>query len=100
MAEIKLTAAVAASPERVYEALTTNEGLTKWWTSHCSGGMEVDEKIRFEFPKYKYYCVMRIDNLEVGMLVAWTCIESNMGGTDEWVGTIIKWELIPKESGT
>ena len=40
---------INASVEAVYAALTTDEGLTKWWTNDVSGAGEVGSTIKFRF---------------------------------------------------
>lgn len=33
---------IACSPGEVFDALTTDEGLSRWWTTDTSGAGEVD----------------------------------------------------------
>ncbi len=37
MAEIHHRIGIKASAERIYQALTTNEGLASWWTNDVTG---------------------------------------------------------------
>src|SRR4051794_41946229 len=39
-----------ATPDAVYEALTTVEGLAGWWTDDVRGGGEVGGILGFRFP--------------------------------------------------
>jgi uncharacterized protein YndB with AHSA1/START domain len=39
-----------ASPEKVYDALTTVEGLAGWWTDDTKGNPEVGGVLEFRFP--------------------------------------------------
>ncbi len=49
MFDINHQVGIKVSPEKVYEALTTNEGLAKWWTTDTSGAGEVGSVIEFRF---------------------------------------------------
>jgi len=40
---------IKASVEAIYSALTTNEGLTQWWTNDVSGAGGVGTIIKFRF---------------------------------------------------
>lgn len=40
---------IQAPSEQVYEALTTNDGLMKWWTNDVSGAGDVGAVIKFRF---------------------------------------------------
>ena len=49
MAEINHRVGIAASASDVYQALTTDEGLSRWWTTDTRGAGEVGSVIRFRF---------------------------------------------------
>lgn len=49
MVDINHRIGIKASPEQVYEALTTNEGLAKWWTSDTTGAGGIGSIIKFRF---------------------------------------------------
>ena len=51
MFEINHRVGIKASPEQIYAALTTDDGLTKWWTNDISGAGagDVGSIIRFRF---------------------------------------------------
>jgi uncharacterized protein YndB with AHSA1/START domain len=40
----------SSSPEDAYEALTTREGLSAWWTRDTQGATDIDGVIQFRFP--------------------------------------------------
>jgi len=40
---------IKASPEKIYELLTTDNGLSKWWTNDVSGAAEKGSIIEFRF---------------------------------------------------
>lgn len=82
------------TPEKVYEALTTIEGLAGWWTDGTtgqtvggSGSTDVGEVIEFRFPPGGFD--MQVTEQVPGERVGWKVVE----GPEEWVGTTIDWDL-------
>ena len=49
MVDIIHRVGIAASANEVYNALTTNVGLAKWWTNDTSGAVNVGSIIKFRF---------------------------------------------------
>ncbi|OOZ11888.1 hypothetical protein BOW25_10695 [Solemya velum gill symbiont] len=49
MVDIIHRVGIAASADEVYSALTTNEGLAKWWTTDTTGAGNVGSIIKFRF---------------------------------------------------
>jgi len=76
-----------ASPDQVYDAITTIDGLAGWWTEETSGGTGVDDVIEFRFIPGGFD--MKVTALEPGKTVRWDVVE----GPDEWLGTSIEWDL-------
>ena len=76
-----------ASPDDVYAALTTIEGLSGWWTRDTTGVTEVGGAIAFRFPPGGFD--MKVVELEPGKKVLWEVVE----GPVEWVGTRVSFEL-------
>jgi len=76
-----------SSPEKVYEALTTLEGLAGWWTDDTTGNPEVGGVIEFRFPPGGFD--MKVLELKPSERVVWEVV----GGPDEWVGTTVEWDL-------
>ncbi|HEU5242701.1 MAG TPA: SRPBCC domain-containing protein [Ornithinibacter sp.] len=77
----------AATPETVYDALTTVEGLAGWWTDDTTGSPEVGGILRFRFPVGGFD--MEVVALEPPERVVWRVVE----GPEEWVGTTVDWDL-------
>jgi uncharacterized protein YndB with AHSA1/START domain len=82
---------ISSTPERVYHALTTPEGVREWWTRDAdldsmAGGMG-------EFRFYKGHGVtkVRIDELKPPARVAWMVLSANAPGG--WNGTTITFDL-------
>jgi len=88
---------LAASPATVYAALSTQDGLRGWWTQTCDADETQGGRATFRFgPHHK---TMRIDRLDPGREVQWTCVGAHLEvpgmAPDEWVGTTIAWRLAP-----
>jgi len=76
-----------STPEQVYEALTTIDGLSGWWTERTTGATEPGGVIAFRFKDDGFD--MNVAELEPGHRVLWEVV----GGPEEWVGTKIHWDL-------
>ncbi|WP_335871631.1 SRPBCC family protein [Bacillus sp. 2205SS5-2] len=83
-------------PEKIYEAITTSEGIKGWWTSDAKVEPTVGTVAEFGFYNRQAVFQMHIDKLEKGKLVNWTA-QHDMPG---WKGTKISFELSPQENGS
>ena len=88
MPDILLEVPVSASPERVYEAITKQQGLSNWWTPDVSGDAEVGHSVQFRFPG-GYAVGMETVALEPGRRLQWIVRE----GSPDWIGTDVTWDL-------
>lgn len=95
MAEIRHFVTISASPERVYEALTTQSGLSGWWTVDVTALPREGAVLTFDF-KPHYHDEMRVTRLVPNQRVEWECIADH----DEWVGTTFTFDLEAKDGGT
>ena len=77
-----------STPERVYDALTTLDGLSGWWTEKTSGETGVGGVIEFRFPPVGGFD-MEVLDLRPAERVTWRVVD----GPEEWIGTTIDWEL-------
>jgi len=77
----------SSSPEKVYDALTTLEGLSGWWTDDTTGSTETGGVIAFRFPPGGFD--MEVVDQRPGEAVTWKVVE----GPEEWVGTTVGWQL-------
>jgi uncharacterized protein YndB with AHSA1/START domain len=76
-----------SSPEKVYDALTTLDGLSGWWAEDTSGDTGTGGVIKFRFGPGGFD--MKVDKLDPGRLVRWEVVE----GPAEWVATHVQWDL-------
>ena len=78
-----------ATPERVYEALTTVDRLAGWWTADTKGsGSEVGDVLAFRFPPVGGFD-LEVVELRPPERVLWRVVD----GPPEWVGTTVDWQL-------
>jgi uncharacterized protein YndB with AHSA1/START domain len=75
------------SPAKVYEALTTVDGLAGWWTDDTRGDAGLGGVLEFRFPAGGFD--MEVIEQRAPERVAWRVVE----GPQEWVGTEVDWRL-------
>ena len=78
---------IKSAADHVYEALTTCEGLSGWWTNDTRGETSVGGVIQFRFPVGGFD--MKVLELDPNKRVLWQVVD----GPKEWIGTKISWEL-------
>ena len=89
MPNIRHELLIGASDDIVYNAITSHEGLSGWWTPNSSAKPELNSVARFPFGS-KYFKEMKITELIPSSKVTWICIT----GAEEWIGTTISFELL------
>lgn len=79
---------VTPTPETVYDALTTVEGLAGWWTEDTTGKPgDVGGVVEFRFPVGGFD--MEVVELRPSERVVWRVVD----GPEEWVGTTVEWDV-------
>ncbi|GAA2629254.1 SRPBCC domain-containing protein [Actinomadura fulvescens] len=76
-----------SSPQKVYDALTTLDGLSGWWAEKTTGNPDLGGVIAFQFAAGAFD--MKVTELDPGRLVRWEVV----AGPPEWVGTTVHWDL-------
>lgn len=97
MPDIMHLVKIHASPDRVYEALTTVEGVRNWWTRDAALDSQVGGAGEFRFHQGKSVTRIRIDELKPQVRVTWATIASFL---PDWDGTTITFDLRNEGSGT
>src|SRR5258708_6632201 len=77
----------SSSPEAVYKALATREGLAAWWTNNTQGESTLGEQLQFRFKAGGFD--IKVLELHPGQRVLWQVVD----GPKEWIGTQVSWEL-------
>jgi len=84
---------IKAPIEKVYEALSTINGIAGWWTEHTSGTSEPGETVvvRFLTPQgeEKGSMHMQVKAMEPNKMVAWKFTD----GPEEWIDTNATFDL-------
>ncbi len=84
-----------ASPEAVFEAITTASDVTAWWAPTTGSGGEGGE-LRVTF-SHAEPLVLHVDTAQPPAMVVWSVVACPF--LPDWVGTTISFELSPGESG-
>ncbi len=95
MNAIKHFLLIKAPPDKIYQALTTQEGISNWWTSQNKISGKVGDTNIFDFGS-RYHNEMEIIQLEQDIKVEWSC----RVGDNEWVGTNILFSMEELEDST
>lgn len=83
-------------PGAAYAALTTQEGITGWWTSRADvSGAEVGDTLRMSFPDMPFSWDMRVDKASSPAVMEWDCD----GGPPGWEQTRVVWGVEPTAAG-
>jgi uncharacterized protein YndB with AHSA1/START domain len=88
MPNIRHELLIAAPADKVYAALTSQQGLAGWWTPGAKAKAEQGSIAHFDFGP-DYFKEMKIESLEPSKHVEWRCT----AGVQEWVGTALSFEL-------
>ena len=78
------------TPEKVFEALTTLDGLSHWWVTGTAGEPGQGGVILFGFTD------MKVVEAKPHEFVKWQCIR----GPEEWVGTEVSFRLRQEKDQT
>lgn len=96
MANILHQLTIEVSPERVYEAITHQDGLANWWTRDTVAEAKTGAIAEFGFKNREVVFKMRIDLLDPNKKVMWQCL----GGSPEWEDTRLSFALAENPNGT
>jgi uncharacterized protein YndB with AHSA1/START domain len=95
MASIKHLFHINASKEKVYEAISTINGLSNWWTIKTSGDTKPGGIIQFRFGDFGGPD-MKVKEVKPNELVSWECV----GGPEGWIGHIFTFHLDTNDNKT
>jgi uncharacterized protein YndB with AHSA1/START domain len=85
MVDILHRVGLTTSPEQVYEALTTVDGLAAWWTTDTT---EADGTLQFRFGEVGGFD-LKVVELTPNKRVEWLVVD----GPAEWIGTTVTFDL-------
>ena len=98
MVAIVIERTIAATPERVWGALTQSDEIGHWWTNDLNVKPEVGSLAEFRFGEWGD-SVFRFEVAELveGSRVHWITLLSPVA---HWAGTSVTWQLEPVANGT
>jgi uncharacterized protein YndB with AHSA1/START domain len=85
---------IQTTPERLYEAVTTQKGLAGWWTRDTKAEPRVGAVNGFGFSG-KMSFRLKVEKLEPGKRVVWSSVQ----GPPDWTGTEIAFDIAPSPAG-
>lgn len=80
---------IQTTPDRLYEAITTQQGLSKWWTPEVKAEPVIGALNEFHF--HGTILKFRVDRLEPTYLVAWSGVQVPA----DWEGTQVLFDITP-----
>ena len=96
MSDILLEVTIAAAPDKVFKALTEQQGLEAWWTTHMVAEPKVGSAVKAFLRGGQTVIKMEMRTLEPGRKVVWGVLERVAG----WGGSQFTWDLSPVENST
>jgi uncharacterized protein YndB with AHSA1/START domain len=84
-----------SSPDKVYDALTTADGLAGWWTTDTTGDGRTDGLLQFRFPPIGGFDMQVLEAVPAER-VTWRVVD----GPAEWIGTTVEWSLHQEDTCT
>jgi uncharacterized protein YndB with AHSA1/START domain len=97
MPNIELFARIHASPERVYQALSTADGIRSWWARDANVEDKVGATAESRFFEHRIVTRVRLDEVEPPVRIRWKTISSASPG---WDRTTITFDLTAEGSYT
>ncbi|MBI3260527.1 MAG: SRPBCC domain-containing protein [Ignavibacteriae bacterium] len=85
---------INAPREKVYEAISTIDGLSNWWSTNTTGDAGKDGIIQFHFGEHGGP-QMKVTNLKQNENVTWECVS-----TEGWDGHIFTFDLDENDGKT
>jgi uncharacterized protein YndB with AHSA1/START domain len=95
MPDILHRVGIRSSPEKVFAALSQEEGLAGWWTKDVKASPVVGAINQFRFGD-KGFNDMKVVELSPGQRVKWLCVD----GAKEWIGTELTFDLKLEDGST
>jgi uncharacterized protein YndB with AHSA1/START domain len=100
MVDITHRIGIKSASAPVYGALSSLEGLARWWTEEVEGDCRLGGKITFSF-RTQAGALQGAMGMEVSALsphteVRWRCVE----GPDDWIGTELSFQLSERDGQT
>ena len=86
---------INATPEKVFEAITTTEGIKSWWSTDAKAEPQLGSITEVAFYNRQAVFQLQVDEIEPGKLLEWTAIHD----MPAWKGTKIRFEINVNDNG-
>ncbi|MDQ2715312.1 MAG: SRPBCC domain-containing protein [Chloroflexota bacterium] len=96
MPDIVIERTIAATPESVFNALTQQDEIVRWWANEAQVKPEVGSLGEFRFRQPAGVLQFEVAELTTGEKVRWLSRQ----GPPQWAGTSVTWNLTPVQNGT
>lgn len=87
---------IVAVPHKVFEAITTQQGLQRWWAPHVSAEPIVGSMVQANFRNGQFIIKMEVTALDAGRYIEWAPREA----IAPWNGSRVTWKLSSIAQGT
>lgn len=94
METIRHNVVIKTLPEKVYQAVTTQEGIASWWCKQTTAKPELGFTNIFTFGTFRNE--MKVAELSDNKRTEWECTQS----IEEWTGTRIAFDLEERNGNT
>ena len=88
MPDIRHLVFIKSTPEKIYEAITTEKGIASWWSVHNNARPQTGSVYRISFGG-DYYKEIKITELVPNKKVVWEVLEAH----PEWLNTKVSFEI-------
>ena len=87
MSDIRHQIRIRQPRAKVFAALSTIDGLSRWWTRTTTGSCDLNGEIDFRFGDH--VSAMKVVACDLDERVSWRCTRS----APDWIDTLISFEL-------
>jgi len=88
MPDIRLLLFINSTPEKIYNAITTQKGIASWWSEHNNAKPQTGTVYRISFGG-DYYKEIKVAELVRSERVVWEILDA----TPEWLNTEVTFDI-------
>src|SRR5689334_15022734 len=88
MPDIRHLVFIKSTPEKIYEAISTQAGIASWWSLHNNAMPQTGSIYRISFGG-DYYKEIEIIELQPAKKVVWEILDAH----PEWLGTKVIFDI-------
>jgi uncharacterized protein YndB with AHSA1/START domain len=95
MPDIRHLVFVKSTPEKIYQVITTQQGIASWWSIDNNAKPEKGSVYRISFGS-EYYKEIKVLDLVTGRKVVWEILQAD----PEWLNTKINFDISAGKNST